>query len=240
MPAWFVIPAVIGLAAWLSGCDDGQDGVPGERGPVGSRGPDGETGNRGLRGPEGSPGTGCEIDGTILRCGEDSFDLSSLAIQGEPGPEGPEGSEGPEGPSGLTGSTGPVGPGMDLTTCRYVFSDGESFSFDDFPKNVNAVVSCDPDEYMLNGGCSFSKQINTGEGPVNGFIDHVSTRSYPCTSSLFLGGSPLDACDGIPDSQSLYRSWYCGLEVGLIPYESPYDVIVTGGVGAYGVCCEAP
>ncbi len=67
------------LSDAVSAVQQGDDGIPGERGPVGPKGPEGPPGLQGPPGPAGPPGSGGE--------------------QGPPGPTGEQGSPGPQGQS---------------------------------------------------------------------------------------------------------------------------------------------
>ena len=83
---------------------DGQQGIPGEPGPIGVQGPKGETGDQGpigLTGPQGPKGD-----------------------TGEPGPKGETGLTGPEGPRGETGAQGL--PGKDGTNGKSAYEYAQS------------------------------------------------------------------------------------------------------------------
>jgi hypothetical protein len=95
---------VIGLAAFLSACFEGQPGPKGEAGPPGPAGTPGEAGPPGAVGPQGAQGT-----------------------PGPAGPAGPQGAQGPLGPAGPPGPAGSSGSSAavrvirvpcDATTCN--------------------------------------------------------------------------------------------------------------------------
>jgi hypothetical protein len=117
----------------FDGSKDHRDSKIGPQGPQGPQGPPGANGTTGATGATGPQG----IQG----------------IQGIQGPIGPNGTQGPIGPNGTQGPIGPAGTSFeDLPQYR------ESRSNETTNPNIfiNAKATCDPEDFLLNGGFSFS------------------------------------------------------------------------------------
>ena len=77
-------------AQWAVYSEDGEQGTPGGKGPVG------DVGLKGQPGTQGPPGAGGPV--------------GDVGLKGEPGTQGPPGAEGPDGDVGLKGQPGTQGP----------------------------------------------------------------------------------------------------------------------------------
>ena len=217
----------IGTCSVLAGCacapESAADGGPSDvsNGPTGTQGPQGESGPRGLQGPQGVTGPeGPEgPTGFIGPTGPQGF-IGPQGYQGPPGPTGPAGEIGPIGPQG---SIGPQGPGINLNTCWFKSTN----SVNDLQSGTGyaeVVLSCAPDEFMLKGGCM--------NGALNVNMEVYFIVSAPCTHWVLSGG--MRSCDGIPDSESLMRSWYCFADSTGGSGGNAHSGFVT----AYAVCCK--
>ena len=127
---------------------DHRDSKIGPQGPQGPPGANGTTGATGATGPQGIQGIQ-GIQGPIGPNGTQG----PIGPNGTQGPIGPNGTQGPIGPNGTQGPIGPAGTSFeDLPQYR------ESRSNETTNPNIfiNVKATCDPEDFLLNGGFSFS------------------------------------------------------------------------------------
>jgi hypothetical protein len=132
------------------GCDQPSaselEGLQGEQGPIGPKGPQGEQGPIGPEGPQGEQGA----IGPEGPQGE----------QGAIGPEGPQGEQGPIGPEGPQGEQGIPGAG---STIEYVQFD-EEFLVPEEEFIVQPHPYSDGFQYKLEDYTVLELTVNTAEG----------------------------------------------------------------------------
>jgi hypothetical protein len=148
---------------------DGKTGPQGPPGATGPQGPPGATGATGATGPQGPAGP-----------------EGIQGIQGIQGQIGPNGTQGPPGPQGISF--------QDLPQYR-VFVTNETAN----PNiRVTAEASCDPEDFLLNGGFNFIGQTGS-------FLSLQSRQLIAGENTWSVGARNLEA--DVPGSPTTIQSF---------------------------------
>ena len=147
----------------------GPQGVPGEQGPGGNDGPSGPQGNPGEQGIQGNPG--------------------ETGPQGEPGPSGPQG---PQGEQGIQGDIGPSGPSSAITSTSQLINSSAIVTL-----SSSSVLSFDlpGSDIVDSNGNSLIYVPTTDTAPANRtegqfWFDDVEGRLYIKYAGQWVDASP--------------------------------------------------